>query len=1326
LQENVTIQGETYPWVLTHFDSGIRKAYGRNRGGYFFLLAIFDRAGIKQELAYQDHRSCEEPLLQSVTHIPSGRKLIFSYDYDAYCLLKKVTDPDGQEYDYGYGAIQDIPFHPELQLLDITFPPAETDGSKFTRRYRLRSNFAPEFFGTNYTESVVEGEQTTVTQGGGQNVFQSTEEFDLFYDQYARFGRPSRAYKTISRPGHNTKRLILTRNVLSQADLKFKSTEQYADTDTSAYKSLDIVQVRENVNKADSTEVAIYRPKSISARCAECKEDYADYTWDPANGAPKTRTDYLGRVTEFVNDSRGLPLTETQAKGTDDERVITRMWDSRFPLKTYEEVGGVVHEWRYNTKGHLIKEITRPSNEKLVDNNCPAKSITCHQTNYVNTYDDVTKVITKTVRTGPRPENSLITEYKANGDLWKTTNALGHATEVLAWNAHGQITQQKDPNGRLTTNTYNNLRQIKSSSVAGDTTQYSYYLNGRLKTLTRPDGAIFSFTYTPAGSIKTQTQSYKASSDPTKTITDTLEYFRDSRGNILETRVNREDSSDGTDVPQQSWLDTFDLLGRHIISKDGTSTWYVKKSYNDNNLQKEQCRSTGADDICNLSDYNNLNWLWHERLASKLDSGEFGPKIPLLTLTYDTAGRVSRVIDPIGVNTVLDNNEIDRHVVENSLDFGKREADFDLAGNEAFKTDPDGYSATKYYDGLNRLYQADYSDGGQLSQQWDTPVFPPMVSGPPGNYKGRLTAISRLNAAPEGDTQVTEAYVLNPRGDVTRISQEIDGKPTLYADIDVSVGADGTGRPEKITYPGGLVVDYIYGTDDRIKSVNGIYGGTTYSLAKDITWQPLINRLRGLTFGNGYQYWRDRDKGGRLSTIRLVKPDNTNAFYATVRYDQRNRVSGYGPLTFGYDDLDHLRLQGLVDSKDKARTELDHDYNGNLTEWRKYATDNSLQAKDILAYVSQPSNRNRLQQETMTPVPGGGLDGSNTPYSYDLSGYVKSHGGFNFRYDSSRSLNLFGFNGDKTRYVYDGERRRVLKIRSSGETRYFYDRGHHLIYERMPDGNQRNYIWLGDIPLAVIDQNAAGVVTARYYIETDFANTPRFLRRATDNATVWQWPAAPYGNAKPIGPVTFNLRYPGQYYDAESGLHYNHTRYFQPRTGRYLQPDLLKLEGGPNVYTYANGNPVHYTDPTGTSSENCDCFSLLSFFNFTWSTATAMISEITKPEQSSQEQTKESPSSNQTVQNSPAGTGTSNNNKTDHAKDRQQDARDGYSHRQVGDPNRVVDEGKKLVDTETGNTVYVKGDKVVIKDPAGTLVTQFKNSRSNTLSRIESGKWEPQ
>ncbi|OAI18170.1 MULTISPECIES: hypothetical protein [Methylomonas] len=62
---------------------------------------------------------------------------------------------------------------------------------------------------------------------------------------------------------------------------------------------------------------------------------------------------------------------------------------------------------------------------------------------------------------------------------------------------------------------------------------------------------------------------------------------------------------------------------------------------------------------------------------------------------------------------------------------------------------------------------------------------------------------------------------------------------------------------------------------------------------------------------------------------------------------------------------------------------------------------------------------------------------------------------------------------------------------------------------------------------------------------------------------------------------------------------------------------------------------------------------------------------------------------------------------------------------QVGDPNRVVEEGREYTDNENGNIAYVKGDRVVVKDSDGNLVTQFKNSRSNTLKRIESGRWEP-
>lgn len=61
----------------------------------------------------------------------------------------------------------------------------------------------------------------------------------------------------------------------------------------------------------------------------------------------------------------------------------------------------------------------------------------------------------------------------------------------------------------------------------------------------------------------------------------------------------------------------------------------------------------------------------------------------------------------------------------------------------------------------------------------------------------------------------------------------------------------------------------------------------------------------------------------------------------------------------------------------------------------------------------------------------------------------------------------------------------------------------------------------------------------------------------------------------------FCLRFPGQYWDDETGLHYNWNRYYDPSTGRYITADPIGLEGGMNLYAYANLNPVNYIDAEG-------------------------------------------------------------------------------------------------------------------------------------------------
>ena len=123
---------------------------------------------------------------------------------------------------------------------------------------------------------------------------------------------------------------------------------------------------------------------------------------------------------------------------------------------------------------------------------------------------------------------------------------------------------------------------------------------------------------------------------------------------------------------------------------------------------------------------------------------------------------------------------------------------------------------------------------------------------------------------------------------------------------------------------------------------------------------------------------------------------------------------------------------------------------------------------------------------------------------------------------------------------------------------------------------------MGKVRVAMVDVAGGGTV---YSYQNDRLGTPELLTTRINNqeTVVWEAWYEPFGEAHvhPSSSVVNNVRLPGQYYDAETGLHYNYHRYYDPRTGRYLTSDPIGQAGGVNLYPYSFCNPIKYIDEKG-------------------------------------------------------------------------------------------------------------------------------------------------
>ena len=218
-------------------------------------------------------------------------------------------------------------------------------------------------------------------------------------------------------------------------------------------------------------------------------------------------------------------------------------------------------------------------------------------------------------------------------------------------------------------------------------------------------------------------------------------------------------------------------------------------------------------------------------------------------------------------------------------------------------------------------------------------------------------------------------------------------------------------------------------------------------------------------------------------------------------------------------------------------------------------------------------------------------------FAHDAAGNMSAdtRGGvaYQYGYNANNRLESVSTGGLlKGTYVYNAFEQLVSRTRvnmsPAGTIHLIHDRDGNVIAETDGAGNTvREYVWLPDsqeggtaLPLAVVSEvNTATPVT--YFVHADHLNRPVLMTDATKQV-VWSASYLPFGGEYQIsGPAALDARFPGQWFQLESGLSYNWHRHYDASLGRYTQPDPLGFVDGPSRYAYAVNSPTGVVDPTG-------------------------------------------------------------------------------------------------------------------------------------------------
>ncbi|MFU2330254.1 RHS repeat-associated core domain-containing protein, partial [Pseudomonas sp. NFX98] len=397
-------------------------------------------------------------------------------------------------------------------------------------------------------------------------------------------------------------------------------------------------------------------------------------------------------------------------------------------------------------------------------------------------------------------------------------------------------------------------------------------------------------------------------------------------------------------------------------------------------------------------------------------------------------------------------------------------------------------------------------------------------------------------------------------------------------------------------------LEFEYDVHDRLITEHQGWGTLRYGY--DVSGQ-----LKHLRLPDNSRLEYHRADGGALTAIDLNGSRLTGHHFEFGR--EKSRQQGLLHSDYAYDDQGRLQAHAVrQNQRPLYRRDYAYSANGNLAQISDTRHGPRRYQYDPLDRLTGVRHGREQAPENFTHDPAGNLLIHDRPGPWQLKGNrLRRHADRHYDYDAYGNLIRERRGHDITAYTYDSQHRLTGLTLPDGRTAsYRYDAFGRRINKTV-DGHCTQFFWQGDQlvaesspshyrsylyepgsfrPLAMLDGKGPKKACPFYY-QLDHLGTPQEL---TDygGEIVWSANYTAYGKVSQIThgggeQLEQPLRFQGQYFDAESGLHYNRHRYYHPDIGRYLTPDPVKLAGGLNSYRYTP-NPAGWVDPLGLA---CQC-----------------------------------------------------------------------------------------------------------------------------------------